>query len=253
MLQDFFRLWFYLFAGTGMCGTCLAADFHLENRVYSGENKQPVSHSVTVFYQSAVYDFLESPAETVIFDKAAGRFEVLDNARQIRTGLSTAELDDFTAKLRERAKKQQDPLVRFFAEPVFEVRFEPKRRELMLLSDLVNYKVIVASAENAAVAAQYNEFSDWYARLNSRLVIGARPPFARLELNKALADRETIAREVMLTITTMREGTRQPSTIHSEHILSPALMPGDMERIEHARQSMTKYKLVSIDKYLQAK
>jgi hypothetical protein len=253
MRQVFFQLWFCLFAGMGMCDICMAADFRLENRVYSGENKQPVSHSFTVFHESAVYDFLESPAETVIFDKAAGRFVVLDNSRQTRTELTTAELDDYTSKKRERAKKQQDPLMRFFAEPVFDVRFEPKRRELLLQSDLVNYKVIVVSAENAAVAAQYNEFSDWYARLNSMLIPGARPPFARLELNKALADRATIAREVTLTITTMREGKRLPSTVRSDHILGLALMPEDMGRIEHARQSMTKYKLVSIDKYLQAK
>jgi hypothetical protein len=253
MRPGFFRILFCLFAGMGMCDICLAADFRIENRVYSGENKQPVSHSVTVFHESAVYDFLESPAETVIFDKAAGRFVVLDNTRQIRTELTTAELDDYTSKKRDRAKKQQDPLMRFFADPVFNVRFEPKRRELVLLSDLVNYKVIVVSAENAAVAAQYNEFSDWYARLNSMLIPGARPPFARLELNKALADRASIAREVTLTITAVQEGKHLPSTIRSDHILSPALMPADMERIEHARQSMTKYKLVSINKYVQAK
>jgi len=240
-------------SGTSICSICLAAEFRLENRIYTNENRQPVSHSYTVFYQSAVYDFLENPTETVVFDKASGHFLILDDARKICTELTTAELDDFTVKLRDRAKKQQDPLMRFFAEPVFDVRFEPNRCELSLHSDLVTYKAVVISAYNPALAAQYNEFSDWYARLNSRLISGSRPPFARLELNKALAARETIAREVTLSITTTKAGKHQTTTIRSEHILSLALTPADMERIERAKQSITKYPLVSFDKYRQAK
>ncbi len=241
-----------IYAGPSMCGALFAQDFRVDNRVYQGDNKEPVSQSCTVFYQGTVCDFLEKPAETIIFDKTAGRFFILDDARRIRTELSTTQLASFTQRLHDRARKGPDPLMRFFAEPVFEERFDPARRELILSSDLVTYKAIVISAENAALAAQYREFSDWYARLNAMLISGSRPPFARLKLNEALALREALAREVTLTITTTKDGKRQTAAIHSEHLLSLALTPADMERIQRARQAMTTYKLVSFDRYRQS-
>jgi hypothetical protein len=253
MRANLFRISFFLLAGLGVCTVSQAADFRVDNRVYSGESKEPVSRSCTVFHQAAVYDFLQNPAETIIFDKGSGRFVILDDTRQIRTELSTNKLDDFTQKLKVLAVKGQDPLMQFLAEPIFEERYDPSRSELILSSDLVNYRVITSPAENAAVASQYREFSDWYARLNAILIPGSRPPFARMKLNEALARREDIAREVTLTITVTQDGKRRPATVRSEHLLGITLAPADMERIEHARKSMTSYKLVSFDKYRQAK
>ncbi len=252
MHPRFFQICIFLLAGLGPCTVSSAADFRVENRVYSGNNKEPVSQSATIFHHAFVYDFLQNPAETIVFDKTAGRFVILDDVRQIRTELSTKELENFTQKLKDRAVKGQDPLMQFLAEPSFEERYDPSRRELILFSDLVNYKAIITSADNA-VASQYREFSDWYARLNAILISGSRPPFARLKLNEALARREGVAREVTLTITVVKDGKTQPATVRSEHLLSLTLAPADMERIDRTRKSMTAYKLVSFDQYRQAK
>ncbi len=238
--------------GLGWHAATLAADFRVENRVYSGNKKEPDSQSTTIFQHAFVYDFLQKPSETIVFDKNGGRFVILDDARQVRTELGTKELENFTQKLKDRASKEHDPLAQFLAEPVFEERYDPSRRELILYSDLVNYRVVTTSADNP-VASEYREFSDWYARLNAMLIPGSRPPFARLKLNEAIARREAVAREVTLTITTIKDGKSQPSTIRSEHLLSLTLSPNDAALIERARKSMTAYKLISLDKYLQAK
>ncbi|MGA2063004.1 MAG: hypothetical protein ABSG67_21230 [Thermoguttaceae bacterium] len=248
----FFRICFFLFIATGVCAVTSAADFRVENRVYSGNKKEPDSQSTTLFHRAFVYDFLQNPAETIVFDKTAGRFVILDDVRQIRTELGTKELENFTQNMKDRAVKVQDPLMQFLADPSFEERYDPSRRELILFSDLVNYRAIVTSADNAVVS-QYREFSDWYARLNAILISGSRPPFARLKLNEALARREGVAREVTLTITVVKDGKTQPATVHSEHLLSLTLAPTDMERIDRARKSMTAYKPVSFDQYRQAK
>ena len=224
----------------------------MDNRVYSGDKKEPDSQSTTIFHNAFVYDFLQNPAETTVFDKTAGRFAILDDVRRIRTELGTKELENFTQKLKDRAVKGQDPLMQFLAEPSFEERYDPSRRELILFSDLVNYKAIVTSADNSVVS-QYREFSDWYARLNAILISGSRPPFARLKLNEALARREAVAREVALTITVVKDGKSQPATVRSEHVLSLTLAPADMERIDRARKAMTAYKPVSFEQYRQAK
>ena len=239
-------------AAFGFCAVAAAADFRVENRVYSGAKKEPDSQSTTMFRDAFVYDFLQKPAETIVFDKGGGRFVLLDDARQVRTEIGAKELEDFTRKLKERASKEQDPLAQFLAEPVFEERYDPTRRELILFSDSVNYRAITTAVDNA-VASQYREFSDWYARLNSLLIPGSRPPFARLKLDEALARREAIAREVTLTITVVKDGKSQASSMRSEHVLGLSLAPSDLELIERARKSMAGYKPVGLDKYRQAK
>jgi hypothetical protein len=248
-----FRVWLLFIAGLGVCNASYADDFSIDNRVYSGEKKEPASHSLTVFHKAIVYDFLKDPAETIIFDKAAGRFSILDESRRIRTELSTAEVDSFTRKLKELAGKQQDPLTQFFSDPEFQEHFDSSRGELTLASPMVEYKSIITAAENPAVAAQYREFSDWYVKLNSVLTPGSRPPFSRLKLNEAIAAHEAIARQVTLTVTLPKQENSRPTSIRSEHILSLTLTPADLEHIKHARQSMTDYKLVSFDTYFKAK
>jgi hypothetical protein len=236
----------------GSCIVATAADFRVENRVYSGAKKEPDSQSTTIFRDAFVYDFLQRPAETIVFDKSGGRFVILDDAKQVRTEIGTKELENFTQKLKERASREQDPLARFLAEPVFEERYDASRRELILFSDVVNYRAVTTAVDNS-VASQYREFSDWYARLNSILIPGSRPPFARFKLNEALAKRESIAREVTLTITVVKDGKSQASSVRSEHVLGLTLSPADMELVERAKKSMAGYKPVSLDKYRQAK
>ena len=183
-----------------------AADFRIENRIFSGDAKEPISRSETIFQQSIVYDFLHDPTETIVFDKTAGRFVILDEAKQTRYELTTTALDSFMLQLKERALKQPDALIRFLADPAFDERYDATRRFLTLAGDAVNYRAMITSADNAIISAQYREFSDWYARLNAILVPGARPPFARLKLNEAIARHAAIPREVILSITTVQGG-----------------------------------------------
>lgn len=236
-----------------ICTTAGATDFCVENRVYSGDGKEPVSRSLTVFHQGFVYDFLQEPAESIVFDKAAARFTILDDTRRIRSELSTALLDSFTQKLRERSAKHRDPLMSFFANPVFEEFYDPTRGELKLQSPLVNYRVMITVADNPAMAAQYREFSDWSAELNAILNPGSRPPLARLKLNSAISLHECLPREVILTIVSPGDQNRAPGSVRSEHSFSLALAPAQLQRIELARKAMVEYKLLSFDKYYQSK
>ncbi|HEY4760297.1 MAG TPA: hypothetical protein VIH42_06950 [Thermoguttaceae bacterium] len=253
MSEKLLRIWFVLILGLGFCSAAVGADFRVENGVYSGSHKEPISQSLTVFHQGVVYDFLQEPAETIVFDKAAGRFTILDDAQRIRSELTTTTVDSFIQKLKDRAGKLQDPLMRFFADPVFIERFDPSRGELLLQSPLVNYLANVSTVNDPAIATEYREFADHNVRLSALLIPGSRPPFARLKLNDALARRGSVAREVILTIALPGDKNRQPATIRSEHILSLELSPADLERIQYARQSMSDYKLVAFDKYRQSK
>jgi hypothetical protein len=253
MSQIIKRFWILIVTWLGIYSVVFGTDFRIENRVYSGDQNEPASQSLTIFNQGMVYDFLRDPIETIVFDKADKRFIVLDDARHIRTEITTATLDSFNEKLKDLAAKNQDPLMKFLADPVFNERFDPSRNELILQSPLVNYRVIITTVNDVTIPNQYREFTDQSVKLSAILVPGSRPPFARMKLNDALARRESIPREVSLIINSPNDTNSPPSSVRSEHLISLDLTPADIQHIQQARKSMTDYKLVGFDVYHKSK
>lgn len=224
-------------------------DFRVENKVFSGDDKEPLSESTTIFCHGVVYDCLKSPAETVVFDKAADRFQLLSLSHRTRTELNTANVTAFVDRLQELAAKNKDPLVRFLAEPQFDERFADASGELILSSPLVTYRLTLAPESDRGVVEQYREFCDAYARLNALLVPGSRPPFGRLAVNAALAQRQAIASRVSLTLTTGKIPNQQKVVIRSEHRVVRPLEKADLDRVARAREMMGHFKLASFENY----
>jgi hypothetical protein len=218
-------------------------DFRIENRVYVGGRQEPQVHSTTMFYGGLIYDFLDQPAEAVVFDKAGGRFSLLDFRRRVAADLSAADVAAFVTRIREQVAHHPDPWVRFLAEPALEERMDGAA--LVLSGEWLTYRARLAEA-SPAVARQYREFSDWYAELNTVLHPTARPPFARLRLDEALACHQATAREVELT-TTSKKGVK--TTIHSRHELATALTPADLKRIAEAREAQRTFQTVKFEEY----
>ena len=138
-------------------------DFRIENRVFVEGEKEPQSRSLTLFQAGIVYDFMSEPSEVTIFDKAAGRFILLNMAKREQTEVTSAEIDAFIEKLKRLANKQKDPLNKFFADPKFEERFGAAGGELSLTSPWVTYRVVTEAAKDSTVSADYRDFSDGYA------------------------------------------------------------------------------------------
>jgi hypothetical protein len=226
-----------------------ALDFRIENRVFVEKEKVPQSRSLTLFQAGMVYDFMFDPSEVTIFDKSAGRFVLLNMAKQEQTEVTTAEIDAFIEKLKRLADKQKDPLSKFFADPKFEERFDAASGELSLTSPWVSYRMITEAAKDPAISAEYRDFSDGYSRLNAMLNPGSRPPMARLQVNQALAGREVLAREVNLTMTSIKDDIQQKTVLRSEHDFSANLSASDLDQIRGARESRDKFKMVPYDKY----
>jgi hypothetical protein len=238
-----------LLAGlAGTLGTSPAAadNFRIENRVYFGNQEQPETHSTTLFYAGIIYDFLDEPAEVAMFDKAGERFILLDLHRRITTEISTADVAAFVARIHERASRHPEPSVQFLAEPTFAERLDTAGGELTLTSEWLIYRVRL-SAASPAVARQYREFSDWYAKLSTVLNPSVRPPAARLRLNEALERQQATPREVELTITPKKAG--KGTTVHSKHDLTASLTAADLTRIAEARGALRTFQPVSFEQY----
>jgi hypothetical protein len=227
----------------------VAAEFRVENRVFSEEQTEPVSVSLTLFQEGMVYDFLQKPAETIIYDCQAGRFYLLEMTRRRRSETTTEQIAIFLEQVRQRAKEHPDPAVRFYAAPEFEEHFDPLRRELLLSSPWLTYRLLVISAKNPVQAAAYREFSDASARLNALLDPRARPPFARLKVDEALARRGSLPREVTLIVTQMKNGSPHQTTLHSEHHFGDTLTDSDRAQIAQAQKALNQFPKIDFTKY----
>jgi hypothetical protein len=228
-------------------GRLAAENFRIETQVFEGDAEEPASRATTLFCDGVVYDFLEEPAQTAVFSKPNGKnsgyFILLDDEREIRTKISTDRVKSAMDDLRAAAGKQSDRYLKFAANPEFEESFEPGNGQLVLASHLESYTVHTIPAKHPKAAAEYREFLDWYAQLNTLLSGVPIPPQPRLELNEALSRHKAIPS----VVERRRAGENGP--IRAEHEFLWLLSQDDMSRIENVRGALASYREVSNQEY----
>jgi hypothetical protein len=242
MLTPFGRL-------IGLVGTACGAEFRIENKVYVDDEKRPPSSSVTLFSDDMVYDILDGAGEIIIFDRAHGRFVLLDPAHRLRTEISVARLQQAMEQLRAWANTQPDPFLRFLAAPKFDRQGVTAAGEMEFASPWATYQVMPQDPANGEIARAYQDFSNEYCQLNTLINPGARPPFARMIVNDALGQRKLTPREVKLTIRPKEGLMAKRTTIRSQHQLAPRLSEADRQQIARAEQFVTSFTLVLLDEY----
>jgi hypothetical protein len=225
-----------------------AADgFRIETAVYVGDEEKPESEATTLFLDGVVYDFLANPEQTAVFRKPTGgkpgRFILLDPQDRMRTEFTTEQLTGAMQKLRTWASRQEDPFLQFAADPDFKESFESESGQLILASHVESYTVETTRVEHAAALAEYREFLDWYAQLNT-LLSGGPPPEPRLRLNAALARHEVVPLKVELT------RGREKEPLRAEHKFTWRLSREDLDRIDEVRESLAAYKSVPNEQFL---
>jgi hypothetical protein len=222
-------------------------NFRVENKVFVGNETTPRSESTTIFHEGVVYDYLEKPAEIIVFDKARKRFVLLDPSRRVRTELSTDEVQALSHNLRTWAGGQDNAFLNWLARPKFDQQVDEKTGELLFESPWLVYRVTVAPAESDEIARQYREFSDWYVQLNTRLNPGYKQTFARMVVNEALAKRGELPREVHLTVKS--KVPFQKTTARGQHQVVRRLVQSDRDRVAQTDQFMAIFPPVEFEQY----
>ena len=236
-------------AGAAEPGKAEPEEFRIENKVFMDNAKEPHAESATIFYRGIVYDYLKKPAEITVFDKARGRFVLLDTTRRVQTEIGADKVTGFIEGLKRWAVTQSDPFLQFLADPKFEEEFDETAGQLTCTSPWMTYRLTTIEAGNAALARQYREFSDWHCQLNALLTPGARPPFARMSVNAALEKRRRFPNETQLTVRTRKGIPPKKVVIRSEHQLVRRLVESDRDRVAQTDQFMAIFKPVTFEEY----
>lgn len=224
-----------------------AEGFRIETNIYANGKDDAVSTTTTLFLDGVFYDYLDDPRQTAVFRKPGngkpGRFILLDPARRVRTELTTDQLAGAMDKLRKWAARQEDPFLKFAANPEFDEEFDADTGRLTLASYEENYTLETSPAGDLERLAEYREFLDWYTRLNTLLQAGP-PPEPRLKVNAALTRHKLVPLKVEL----LRSGEKDP--IRAEHNFTWRLSKSDFERIDDTNASLAAYREVANDEFL---
>ncbi len=225
--------------------------FRIENEIFEEDEETPAIHSTTIFYEDLVYDFLESPQEITVFDPAAGRIVLLDLVQKTRTELSVRDLDQLSEQLRTWAARQSDGFLRFSASPEFEEDYDSSTGGLQLSSPWLTYQVETAEPPRKEILDLYLDFCDRYCLLNARLNPGSRPPFPRIQLNRALERVGRMPEDVHLTVRPKGQrllGEKKMSA-RSHHRVIPHLLESDRSRIAQTDQFMAIFRPLTFQEY----
>lgn len=227
-----------------------AQQLRIETHVFVDDETEPVSHNVTLFDSTTVYDFGDQPQQIAVFRAPTashpGSFILLDPETKSRTEVSTERIAGLMKKLTRWAGEQEDDLLKFSAEPKFEQSFDSETGVLTLNSPLWNYTVATVPAENAEALAHYREFTDWYTRLSS-MMQSSLPPGARLALNAALADHGVVPVEIRRTVKS------ETSALRSTHLFTWRLSREDRDRIDETQGYLANFKKIGNEEFLARK
>ena len=230
-----------------LSATASAEEFRIETGVFVDEETEPVVETLTIFSDGIVYDFLLSGVEEItLFDRKRQRLVLMDTQRRVKTELSTDSILGFVAQMQAHLNEAQRAFL--LAEQLEVETDDPET--IRLSNERVAYLAKGTTPRNHEASLEYQQFADWYARLNA-MRIGNLPPFARIRLNDELARRNLIPVSIERTVT-RRHGLREnKQMLRSQHEINWRLSAPDRKLIDKAGTCMAGFPTVSFREYLQ--
>jgi hypothetical protein len=227
-----------------------AQQFRIESEVFAGdEEDDPASTNLTIFNDGVVYDFALTPTEQVaVLDESQSKFVLLDPQRRVKLTITLDEVLQLVAALKTSKRiHDKDP---FLFEPKFEVGFDDETQELSLSSDRMTYKVKGEKPNDQNAMQAYRGFIDWYVRLNA---VDPRkmPPFARLELNRELTERQIIPTEVKFSFRVSESALSRTMEMRSVHHVVWQISQRDRDRIDTVRHQWVTFEEVDRETYFE--
>ncbi len=241
----------HLVLGIALLSACtptrgFAQEFRIETDVFVDDEKEPVVETLTIFANGVVYDFLLTDVQEItLFDRARNRLVLMDTKRKVKTELTMDSIVGFIAQMRAQlTDDQREFLLSGTAEAVTD-----EDDWLKLANDRVTYRAECIKPKEEAAVMEYQEFADWYARLNA--MRGNLPPFLRVHLNAEIAKRGLIPKTIERTISDKNVLNDTKRVVRSQHLANWRLSNTDRKWIDQAGANMATFPTVTFREYIQ--
>ncbi len=222
----------------------VAQDFRIDTDIFVDDEKEPVFETLTIFTNGLVYDFLLTGVkEITLLDRDRDRLVLMDPERKIKTELTMETIIQFVAQMKSQMNEQQrKDVLSDTAEAVTD-----EDGWLKLGNERVIYRAECIKPKEKSTALEYQEFADWYARLNT--MRGNLPPFLRIRLNSEIAKLGLIPKTVERTITDKKLLSKKTHTVRSRHLANWRLSNTDRKMLDRADTYLTSFPTVSFREY----
>jgi hypothetical protein len=231
----------------GLVLPCSAEEFRIETDVFVDDGKEPAVQTLTIFTDGVVYDFLLTGVEEVtVFDGDRNRLVLLDTKRKVKTELTLDGILTYIAQMKAHLSEGDQEFL--LGQEMKSVTDD--EGWLSLSNGRVSYRAEGTTPKSKDAASEYQQFADWYARLNA-MRQGNSPPFARIQLNSELASRGLIPKTIERTIVQKRGLQDKKQTLRSQHLANWRLSQTDRKQIDRAGTYLADFPQVSFREYVQ--
>jgi len=244
MNRCLFLMSFALFCG--VAAPVLAQQFRVASEVFDDNDSKPIVETLTLFQNGVAYDFQLTGSQLItLVDPRRERLVLLDPDRRLQTTVKMRDLSAHIERLRQQGAQGKGA---WFFNPTFKME-ETTDGYLNLNSSMLKYRVKGEEPKAPQAVQQYQRFADWSARLN--FTPRTMPPFARIELDRILAERGEMPVEVELTLTL---GPLNPTLVRrSKHSVIWSLSKTDRQRIENVGEHMARFESVAFQDFYSEK
>ncbi len=228
----------------------MSQEFRIETEVYAAGESAPVSRNLTLFSEHMIYDFQMTnesdsvPIEIVIFDQREKSFHLIDLARNVRLRLDQTEIVKMVEGARQQTK--QNPKTKFLLDSMTE-KFDVTEKWMTVGNENISYRIEGTRPPDVSILPTYFEFLDQYTRLKASDP-HSLPPFARLELNRAIKKVGWIPTTIEARYKA-NELIRSEIKMRSKHTFIGQISKQDHERIESAKAKLIGATPVTLGKF----
>ncbi len=230
-----------------LAGPSFAQEFRIETDVFLDDQKEPQVETLTIFTEGVVYDFLLTGVEEItLFDRERNRLVLMDTKRKVKTELTMDSMLSFVAQM----KSQLNDAQREFLLGEDKEAVTDDDGWLKLANDRVTYRAEGIEPKEKSAVLEYQQFADWYARLNA--MRGNLPPFLRIRMNSEIAKRGLIPKTIERTMVLDTRGlTDKRQVLRSQHLANWRLSNTDRKQIDRAGTYLATYPTVTFREYMQ--
>lgn len=221
------------------------ADFRIETDLLDAGKPKPIDQSVTLFADGVAYDYSRDfPKRVMIVDATNNRISLVDSERKVQTRINLQELSSGIASAKQKLMQTTGGPEQI--EDAMTSDFDEQRSVVWTGQKLIRYEAKLQPVTDKQVAVQYATFADASAMVNAWQSKGkSPPPFARLRLNQAVVERDSIPSEIKRTVFLGQRQSTMVSRVHSTFSLSSE----ERKQIEQFNAMLLTYPTVSLAEY----
>lgn len=173
--------------------TAQTTAFRVETDVFVGEEPKPVQQTLTLFSSGVAYDFsMDEPNRVVMIDPLRNRIVLLDAEKKLQTQIELTQLTALMDSARNQAIATE---LAVYVRDAEQVEKSGDGKTITVGKKILKYVSTLQDSKEPEFAKQYAEFADTSAMLNAWQARNP-PPFARLSLNREIANLEKLPEEI---------------------------------------------------------